>query len=101
MIVAEQITARFYNVISLFNRLIPIIALQVSAVEVVDDVSLMFTTVMNHYDVDPGDVDSDDVAVWDRAYWESSTDPEVLALIDELVGIVQEMNDRVVLNYTK
>ena len=101
VIVAEHITARFYNVISLFNGFIPIIALQVSAIEVGDDVSLMFTTVLDHYDVDPSDMDTDDVAVWDRAYWESSTDPEVLAFIDELVGIVQAIDDQVVPNYTK
>ena len=101
VIVAEHITARFYNVISLFNGFIPIIALQVSAIEVGDDVSLMFTTVLDHVDVDRGDMDSNDVAVWDRAYWESDTDPGVLALIDELVGIVQEIDDRVTPNYTK
>lgn len=101
VIVAEHITARFYNVISLFNGFIPIIALQVNAIEAGDDASLMFTTVLDHVDVDLGDMDSDDVAVWDRAYWESNTDPEVLALIDELVGIVQEIDDRVVPNYTK
>lgn len=101
VIVAEHITARFYNVISLFNGFIPIIALQVSAIEVGDEASLMFTTVLDHVDVDRGDMDSDDVAVWDRAYWESDTDPEVLALIDELVGIVQEIDDRVTPNYTK
>ena len=34
VIVAENITSRFFNVISLFNRAIPIIAVQVQAIEV-------------------------------------------------------------------
>ena len=43
VIVAEEITGRFMNVISLFNGSIPLIALQVSAYKMGDDVSLAFT----------------------------------------------------------
>ena len=47
VIVAEEITGRFMNVISLFNGNIPLIALQLSAYKVGDDVSLAFTKVMD------------------------------------------------------
>jgi hypothetical protein len=46
VIVAEEITARFFNVISLFNGFIPIIAIQMSAIELGDAVTLFFSTVL-------------------------------------------------------
>jgi hypothetical protein len=46
VIVAEEITARFFNVISLFNAFIPIIAIQMSAIELGDAVTLVFSTVL-------------------------------------------------------
>ena len=51
VIVAEEITGRFMNVISLFNGAIPLIALQVSAYEDGEDVSLVFTKVMDRIDL--------------------------------------------------
>ena len=44
VIVAENITGRFNNVIQLFNRNIPIIALQMSAYKNGSDISLAFTS---------------------------------------------------------
>jgi hypothetical protein len=46
VVIAEEITARFFNVISLFNGFIPIIAIQMSAIELGDAVTLVFTTVL-------------------------------------------------------
>lgn len=48
MIVAEDITSRFLNVIGLFNGAIPLIAIQMQAFRVnSDDVTLVFTTVVD------------------------------------------------------
>src|SRR6202162_1911773 len=47
VIVAEDITARFLNVISLFNGHIPLMAIQFQAVQFGEFVSLVFTTVLN------------------------------------------------------
>ena len=46
VIIAEEITSRFMNVISLFNGSIPLIAIQVSAYKVGNDTLLTFTNVM-------------------------------------------------------
>jgi hypothetical protein len=43
VIIAEDITSRFLNVISLFNGYIPIIAIQVKAIKIDDNFSLFFT----------------------------------------------------------
>src|SRR6266511_2712717 len=45
VIVAEDITARFLNVISLFNGQIPLMALQMSALKMGDSTGLVFTKV--------------------------------------------------------
>lgn len=51
VIVAEEITGRFMNVISLFNGSIPIIALQLSAYKSGEDVSLVFTKIIDRNDL--------------------------------------------------
>lgn len=47
VIVAEEITSRFLNVIGLFNGTIPLVAVQMSAVQLGSSVSLVFTTVLD------------------------------------------------------
>src|SRR3989449_10399802 len=47
VIVAEEITSRFLNVIGLFNGTIPLMAVQMNAVQLGDAVSLAFTTVLD------------------------------------------------------
>src|SRR5712691_1915368 len=47
LIVAEEITARFFNVISLFNGFIPLMALQMNAIEMNLAVTLVFTKVLD------------------------------------------------------
>src|SRR3990167_9382746 len=44
VLVAEEITSRFLNVISLFNGFIPLVAIQMQAFRFGDQVSLVFTT---------------------------------------------------------
>ena len=47
VIVAENITSRFLNVISLFNGTIPLIVIQMNAVRTADHLHLAFTTVLD------------------------------------------------------
>src|SRR5713226_5545646 len=47
VIVAEEITGRFLNVISLFNGFIPVIALRMQAIAVGDSIGLIFTKVLD------------------------------------------------------
>jgi hypothetical protein len=69
VIVAEDITSRFLNVISLFNGFIPLVAIQMQAIKVGDNVSVVCSTVLDQ--VTLGLVDEEEVQeVTDRAYWE-------------------------------
>ena len=47
VIIAEDITSRFLNVISLFNGFIPLIALQINAFKFGDEIGLIFTKVLD------------------------------------------------------
>src|ERR1035438_5468659 len=72
VIVAEDITSRFLNVIALFNGFIPLIALQLSALKFDDHISLVFTKVMDAMSLGmPGD-DEEVQSVTDRPYWEEN-----------------------------
>ena len=58
VIIAEDITSRFLNVIGLFNGAVPLVAIQMNALKVGDFLTLAFTTVMDQ--VSRGLVDEDE-----------------------------------------
>ncbi len=100
MIVAEEITARFFNVISLFNGFIPIIAIQVAAIEVApDEVTLVFTKVLDRMTL--GTEEEDEGEPTDRNYWEAKTAPQVLKLTDRIFELVKQVDPDVELKYNK
>ena len=61
VIIAEDITSRFLNVISLFNGFIPLMALQVTAIEAPGGVGLHFTKILDGVQIRPlnGNEDGD------------------------------------------
>lgn len=101
VIVAEEITSRFLNVISLFNGTIPLIAIQMRAVKLGKSVSLLFTTVLDH--VQRGLVDDDEEIneATDRAYWETRGSKATVAMADELLEIIKEFDPALELKYNK
>lgn len=101
VVVAEEITSRFLNVISLFNGTIPLVAIQMSAVRLGDTVSLMFTTVLD--EVRFGLVDEDEAVheATDRNYWENRGSKATIAMADELLEIVRTLNPHLELKYNK
>jgi len=86
VIVAEDITNRFFNVINLLNHAIPIIALQLAAFEIEGSVMLHFTRVLDV--TESGDEDEEATEQTDRAYWEKRANPKSLQISDALVKLV-------------
>lgn len=102
VLVAEQVTSRFLNVISLFNGAMPLIAIQMQAFTVGEHVSLLFTTVLD--ELVRGQVDEDEDATRapaDRAFWEEQSSRSLVSLADELVRVIHEFDETIELNYTK
>ena len=99
VIVAEDVTSRFLNVISLLNRSIPLIAVQLKAIESGDAISLIANRVVDLIPIEEnGDPPTEE---FDRNYWEKNKPQAGLKIIDELHSISQEIEPDTELRYTK
>jgi hypothetical protein len=102
VIVAEQITSRFFNVLRLLNRSVPMIAVQLSAFRLDSEhIGLNAVTVLDIIE-EVSDIDSvDEVERADRAYWEKKAEPSSLAILDKIVSLLKAANVDVKLTYNR
>lgn len=105
VLVAEQVTARFLNVIALFSGSIPIIAIQLNALRVSNQVVLDFVKVL-----DQRQLREDDTAVAagaaepdvDRSVWEGRVGATLMKVCDRIAQIANEIADpKLELKYKK
>lgn len=101
VIIAEEITSRFLNVISLFNGTIPLMAIQMNAVQLGSSVSLAFTTVLDQVRFGLVEEDEEVQETTDRTYWESRGSKATVAMADDLLEVVQQLNAGLQLKYNK
>jgi len=102
VLVAEQVTSRFLNVITLFNGALPLIAIQMQAFAVGEHVTLVFTTVLDELVRGLVGEDEDaEAAPADRGYWEDRSSKDVVSLADNLVDVIHEFDGSVELKYNK
>jgi hypothetical protein len=100
VIVAEDITSRFLNVINLFNKAIPLVAVQMRALEVDGALTVHATTVL---DLMPRGTEEEDEPgqATDRVYWQGRSTPNMMTLTDHLLALVHEVVPGVALKYNK
>jgi hypothetical protein len=101
VLIAEDITTRFLNVITLFSGSIPIIAIQVKAVGVGDNIGVTFVRV-----VDSTQLRKDDAPIAnqpaDRTYWLSRVGSGIVGIADQCLSFMNEATKRPrSLNYYK
>lgn len=103
VIVAEDITTRFLNVISLFNKSVPLIAIQLSAIEVGNDVTINCVKVLDLSTSMGWEEDNTSVVSTDRQYWLKKATTETVEMADKLLSIVHDVteNKSLELNYNK
>ena len=101
VIVAEDITSRFLNVISLFNGFIPLIAIQMRALQIDGQVALMFTKVLDEMPLGLVEEDEEVQETTDRTYWENRATKETVALADEVLQIIKTFDEEFELKYNK
>lgn len=101
VIVAEEITSRFLNVISLFNGTIPLIAIQMKAVQLGNSVSLVFTTVLDQVQLGLVDEDEEVYEATDRSYWEARGSKATVAMADELLEVLKQLDASLELKFNK
>ena len=90
VIIAEDITSRFLNVIQLFNGHIPLIAIKMSAHKVGDKYAIIFTKILDELKLAIDEEDDNDIIPTDRNYWENKCSKEIMELIDNILKIIQE-----------
>jgi len=101
VIIAEDITSRFLNVISLFNGSIPIVAIQMRALIVGESTTLVFSKVLDEITFGMVDEDEEIQQVTDRPYWENKGSKETMKMADKVFGIVKEINPDLEMKYNK
>jgi len=100
VIIAEDITSRFLNVIQLFNGHIPLIAIKMSAYKIENKYAIKFTKILDELKL-AIDEDEEDITPTDRNYWENRSTKDVMTLIDDVVSIIQEIEPSIFVKYNK
>jgi len=102
VLIAEDITSRFLNVVSLFNGTIPLIAIQMQTLAVGPHITLVFTKVMDEMARGLVDEDEDaEAAPTDRAYWEKRATKATVAMADEMLRLLHTFDSTLKLKYNK
>ncbi len=101
VIVAEDITGRFLNVISLFNGFIPLIALRMQAIQANGQVGLIFTKVLDEVRLGLLDEDEEVQEPTDRQYWEDKGSPKTVKLADRVLELIRSFAPGYELKYNK
>jgi hypothetical protein len=100
VIIAEDITSRFMNVISLFHGAIPLVAIKMEALEHNGEIGLHFTKVLEPIALGSDDEEGAQSAT-DRAYWEARGSKATVQIADELAEITKSLGIPIELKYNK
>jgi hypothetical protein len=101
VLVAEEVTARFLNVMALFSRSIPLVAIQLNALQVGDAIVLDFVKVLDQRQLredDTIDVGGEDV---DRQWWDARKGADNMRICDRFLQFVKEKSTGYDLQYKK
>jgi hypothetical protein len=88
-------------VIGLFNGVIPLIAMQMNAIKVGTNISLMFATVLDQLNLGLVDEDEEVQEVTDRAYWENRGSRQTVAMADEILEMIHQLDRNFNFKYNK
>ncbi|WP_339907198.1 hypothetical protein [Symmachiella dynata] len=88
VLVAEDITSRFLNILSLMAGNIPIIAIQLNALCVGEHLLLDFVHVLNQTSLRRDDIEDGGNGQYDRAYWEGRVGPRIMTIPDGMLEIL-------------
>jgi hypothetical protein len=98
--VAEDVTSRFLNVISLFNKTIPFVAIQMNAFQVGDNFTLGAVKVLDT--VVLGTDEEEETVATNREYWLKERASELtLRMLDEGLKIFNEIEPSAEFRYRK
>jgi hypothetical protein len=101
VLIAEEVTARFLNVIRLFNGYMPLIALQMTAIEASDGIGLHFTKVVDMLPLGLVEEEEGTLEAVDRSYWEMRGSPKTVKMADEILEMCRKFDPSLALKYNR
>jgi hypothetical protein len=102
VLVAEDITSRFLNVLALMAGTVPLVAIQLNALQVGENVVLDFVRVLDQRLLRRDDVAGASLQPVDRSYWLQKSSAPVMQVADELLSLINETaNPQQQLNFNK
>jgi hypothetical protein len=101
VIIAEDITSRFLNVISLFNGFIPLIAIQMNAYKFGNEIGLVFTKVLDEMPLGLVEEDEEIQETTDRDYWLKRGTQATVKMVDDILTIINSFKPGYELKYNK
>lgn len=94
VIVSENITSLFLNVLSLFNGQIPLIAIQLNALKVDNKLVLDFVTVLDQFSLRRDDTTEVKLVATTREDWEKRATKKTVAVADKILEILNTKLDQ-------
>ncbi|HEX6964119.1 MAG TPA: hypothetical protein VF175_19785, partial [Lacipirellula sp.] len=90
VIIAESITTRFLNVMALLAGSVPLIAIQLDALAVGDQLLLHFTHILDQKRLRRDDTDNEGGGGGqvDRAFWEKKAGVTLMGICDEVIKLI-------------
>ncbi len=102
VLVAEEVTSRFLNVMSLLAGSIPLVAIQLNALKVGDQIVLDFVKVLDQRALRTDETNETGGATADRQTWVKRVGDEIMKLCDGVVELANEVADpKLELKYLK
>ena len=101
VLVAEDVTKRYFNVVQLFNRKIPLVAITMAAARVGDEVVLQFIKVLDVREQAGREERERASPQVGREYWEKKAGAESMKMVEALLQMFSELDGRVHPRYTQ
>lgn len=90
VLIVEDVTTRFLNVLSLMSGSIPLIAIQLDALKMNQTILLNFVQVLDQTDLRLDDASDTGGAKVDRGYWERDVGTALLQMCDDVLKLINE-----------
>lgn len=100
VLIAEDITSRFLNIISLLHSFIPLVAIQLNAIQLGNQIALISTIVLDQR-LGAAPEEEEEQEITDRTYWEKRSSKTTLYMADEVLRLLKTLDRELELKYNK
>ena len=91
VLIAEEVTTRFLNVMSLMSGTIPLVAIQLDALKVGNQIVLNFVQVLDQSELRIDDIEeSSGGGQVDRKFWDQKVGKDRMSMCDDVLAIINE-----------